>query len=68
MTKLPYNLGGKDDPHFQDNSAFPSILQSAEDARRANEHYQDEDQDYPWSLRDEGRSFDQGESYSERNT
>lgn len=95
QTVLPYVLGGRDDPHFQDGNPpcdIPSqpneilkplphikplamrLLHFGEDIGgnwtpdkiEANEDIYGNDDDY-WSLRDEGRSFGEGESYSERN-
>jgi hypothetical protein len=48
-------LGGKDDPHFQDHGGNWTL-----DRIEANE-------DWYESLRDDGRSDGQGESYAERN-
>lgn len=83
QTVLPYVLGGKDDPHFQEDIGgnwTPDRIEANED------RYKEECpncgnplidcngncifDDWPnrgWSLRDEGRSFGEGESYGERN-
>lgn len=61
ITVLPYTLGGKDDPHFQEDIGG----NWTPDRVAANEDIYGNDDDY-WSLRDEGRSFGEGESYAER--
>lgn len=63
QTVLPYDLGGKTDPHFQDHGGnfIPDRIAANE------EQYDALDEAWYPSLRDDGRSDGYGESYSERN-